>query len=85
MVVNVRDTIEIPAPQRVMTKPSWIKVGEKPRPGMIVYFGFVAFVIAVFAGANEYLSGDREYGLLLFGLGCLLFLMVMIYRSGQSV
>ena len=81
MGINVRDTIEIPAPQRVMTKPSWIKVGEKPRSGMIVYFGFAAFVIAVFAGAIEYLSGDRDYGLLLFGLGCLLFLMVMVYKS----
>ena len=85
MVINVRDTIGIPAPQRVITRPSWIKVGEKPRSGMIAYFGFAAFVSAVFAGAIEYLSGDREDGLFLFGLGCLLFLMVIIYKSRQSV
>lgn len=52
---------------------------------MIVYSGFLAFVIAVLAGAIQYVSGEREYGLLLFGIGCFLFLMVMFYRSRQSV
>lgn len=74
----------MPAPQRVITRPSWIKIGEKPRPGIIVYSGFLAFVIAVLAGAVQYLSGEREYGLLLFGVGCFLFLMVMLYSSRQS-
>jgi len=75
----------IPAPQRVITRPSWIKIGEKPRPRMVLYLGFAAFVMAVFAGAVQYLSGDREFGLLLFGLGCLLYVMVMLYRSRQRV
>lgn len=52
---------------------------------MVVYVGFAAFVIAVLAGAVQYLSGDREFGLLLFGLGCLLYVMVMLYRSRQRV
>lgn len=75
----------IPGPQRVITRPSWIKIGEKPRPRMVVYVGFAAFVIAVLAGAIQYLSGDREFGFLLFGLGCLLYVMVMLYRSRQRV
>jgi hypothetical protein len=75
----------IPAPQRVLVRPSWIKVGEKPRPNQVINIGFLAFVVAVAAASFQYLSGDRGLGLLLFGVGCLLFLMVMWYRSTQGM
>jgi len=79
---RVRELIaQVPAPQRILTRPSWLVLGRGPSTPAVVSFGFMAIVVCVAASVYYLLQGDRGETLLYSLAGISIMVLLLLFAS----
>ena len=72
---------QVPAPQRILTRPSWLVLGRSPSTPAVFSLGLIAIVVCVVASVYYLLQGDRGETLLYSLAGISIMVLLLLFAS----